>query len=128
MKKEIQSLAKPEAVDESAYIELLPAWKALPSSQAVDVLKLLEAAILDGSIKTTQVRMGGGLIKAARQGTLNTAKLEEQRQATIGREEYHRREEARAARESAADRAHLERMARLAGVPVSTLMPQGGMG
>jgi phage replication O-like protein O len=65
----------PESIDTATYAALLPALHKLPNTQAVDVLALVAAAILDGSVKTTPTRLGFGLIKAAQNGTLNTAPL-----------------------------------------------------
>lgn len=69
-------LKKPDAVHEQAFAELVPALKKLPSHQAQQVLDLVSLAIKDGSIKTTQQRLGGGLIKAAKNGTLDTSPLQ----------------------------------------------------
>lgn len=71
-----EELQKPEAINQQAFAELLPALKKLPNPQAKNVLALLNIAILDGSIKTTQQRLGGALIKAARANTLDTSALQ----------------------------------------------------
>lgn len=70
-----QELTKPSAVQPQAFNELLPALKKLPTAQANEVLELLNRAIQDGSIRTTQQRLGGALIKAAKAGTLDTSTL-----------------------------------------------------
>lgn len=70
-----QELTKPSAVHQQAFNELLPALKKLPTAHANDVLALLNLAIQDGSIRTTQQRLGGALIKAAKAGTLDTSTL-----------------------------------------------------
>ena len=69
------AIEKPNAVNQQAFIDLLPALKKLPLAQANDVLALLNLAILDGSIRSSQQQLGGGLIKAAKAGTLDTTAL-----------------------------------------------------
>lgn len=69
------AIEKPNAVNQQAFIELLPALKKLPLAQANDVLALLNLAIQDGSIRSSQQQLGGGLIKAAKAGTLDTTPL-----------------------------------------------------
>ncbi len=70
-----QAIEKPSAVNQQAFIDLLPALKKLPNQQANDVLALLNLAIQDGSIRSSQQQLGGGLIKAAKAGTLDTTPL-----------------------------------------------------
>lgn len=69
------AIEKPNAVNQQAFIDLLPALKKLPLAQANDVLALLNLAIQDGSIRSSQQQLGGGLIKAAKAGTLDTSAL-----------------------------------------------------
>lgn len=69
-------LEKPKTINAQAFTELLPALKTLPAAQANAVLTLLNLAIQEGSIKTTQQRLGGALIKAAKAGTLDTSPLQ----------------------------------------------------
>lgn len=113
---------KPDAVNPQAYQKLLPALKALPAQQASGVLQLLELSIREGSIRTTQERMGGGLIKAARQGTLDTSRLDELEASDQRKQAAECAEVARQAREKAQELAHLERLARMGNVSVATLM------
>lgn len=117
---------KPVAVSPQAYQKLLPALQALSSQQASGVLQLLELSMLEGSIRTSQERMGGGLIKAARQGTLDTSRLDERQAVTQSQQEAEQvavvRQAQEKVREQAQERAHLERLAKMANVPVSTLL------
>lgn len=69
------AIEKPNAVNQQAFMELLPALKKLPLAQANNVLALLNLAIQDGSIRSSQQQLGGGLIKAAKAGTLDTSAL-----------------------------------------------------
>ena len=88
----------------------------------VIVLQLLELSILEGSIRTSQERMGGGLIKAARQGTLDTSRLEKHRQAETRKQEAAQAEVTKQTREALQERAHLERLTKMANIPLSTLL------
>ncbi len=72
-----QKLEKPDAVSAEAYQNLMPALKTLPATQAMQVLQLLAMAAKEGSIKTTQQRLGGAYIKAAKAGALDTSRLEQ---------------------------------------------------
>lgn len=117
----VTEIKKPAAVDESTYVALLPALRTLPNSRALDVLALLATAISNGSIKASPVQLGGGLIKAARAGTLDTTPLQAQQQAAESAALKQQREAARDAREAAAERTALLRMAQLAGIDATQL-------
>lgn len=111
------TLTKPENLPAGDFQQLLPALKKLPNTQALDVLKLVSAAISDQSIKTTPVRLGYGLIKAAQNGTLNTAPLREREtqilQAQQREQAAKTREQAEAQRLAALDKAHWEKINKL---------------
>lgn len=113
---------KPEAVSSEAYRNLSPALKTLPAKQALQVLELIALAVKEGSIKTTQERMGGALIKAARSGTLDTSRIIQAEQAAESKRRAERAEVERAKREKAGEIAHLAMLAKLGGVSVETLM------
>lgn len=117
----VTEIKKPAAVDVETYTALLPALRKLPNADAAaNVLALLAAAITDRSIKTTPIRMGGALIKAANAGTLDTSRL----QPALSHQKTENPAEAkrRADYAAQAERSHLEMMARLSGVPIETLM------
>jgi hypothetical protein len=126
----VTEIKKPDAVDDATYVALLPALRKLPNSKALDVLALLSAAILDNSIKTTPIRMGGALIKAANAGNLDTSRLQTYAptaQTCTPALSHQKTETAAEAKRRAtfaaqAERSHLEMMARLSGVPLETLM------
>lgn len=112
-----QPLTKPDNVPVADFEQLLPALKKLPNTTALDVLKLVSAAINDNSIKTTPTRLGFGLIKAAQNGTLNTAPLRQREAQALEAQQQAQnrleREQAEAQRLAALDKAHWEKINKL---------------
>ena len=115
------SVEKPSAVNDEAYRRLLPALKKLPVPQANQVLQLVALAVTDGTIRTTQERMGGGLIKAARAGTLDTSRLEQARVSELKRKQAEKAEAERARQIQVQENNHLAWLAKAGGVDISFL-------
>lgn len=116
----VEEIQKPQAVSEADYLALLPSLRKLPNTQALDVLALTQAAILNRSITTTVQRFAGGLIKMARNGTLDTAALAKPVEASKPTSPAPAVEASNRAQEDA----HLRRLAELAGVPLDCLLPK----
>ena len=74
-------LVKPVELSANDFAQLAPALAKLPSF-AQSILDLLALAIRQGTIRTTPVRLGFGLIKQAQAGNLNTSALQTQQQQT----------------------------------------------
>lgn len=72
---------KPKEVDPVAFEQLKPQLSKLPTAKANNVLELLALAVRNGSITTSQTALGGGLIKAAKAGTLDIAPLQKAAEA-----------------------------------------------
>lgn len=112
-------LTKPEEVQSNDYQQLQPALAKLRSSDAQAVLDLLALAIREGSIRTTATRLGFGLIKQAKQGTLNTAPLLQAKQQSQSDSQAQVEASRRAEQ---AELEGLKRLAALSGTPLENLM------
>ncbi len=105
------ALKKPDNLPETDYDTLRPALQHC--KQAQDILHLISKAIADGSVRTSPVRFGFALIKAAQYGQLDTSAL---RNTSPPPEIKQRQAEAQKRLEAASLAAFMKTAEQLAGV------------